>query len=270
MRVSQLLALLVLFMLSLVIAVIGGALISFDLGTTAAASIVVVGTGLFTLLIERFVLGILRAKSLGSQSTMISRVRNLAIKVGVDHLDIYETEIFGHNIYGFVGLSKKPILVVGKGLEKALSSAEVDALILTSLYKIKTGEARFQTLSVAFSILFYLPFLLIRGRGAVKSLLGGIIMYYHSPFELLRLWLVRNDLFLMKLDQEVADRYDVREELASAYFKVAHLPRSKAKKFSEKIIESFSVADTSGVDGASKLFSFGVSMEDRYRALRKA
>ena len=94
-------------------------------------------------------------------------------------------------------------------------------------------------------------------------------MYYHSPFELLRLWLMKNDAALFRLDDTVARKFEVREELASAYFKIAHLPTTRIVKFSEKIIESFSVADTSDVDGVSKIFSFGITMEDRYEALRK-
>ncbi|MCK5882508.1 MAG: hypothetical protein KAG61_02375 [Bacteriovoracaceae bacterium] len=268
MKFPQLLALLVLFMLSLVIAVAIGSFFSLSIGTTVAALVITIGSGVLLLLIERFILGILRSTSVESRCPMIFRIRNLAIRAGVDNLDIYSTSTSPHNIYSFIGLSKRPVIVVGRNLESALDHGELDALILASLYRIRTGEAQFQTLAVGVSIIFYLPFLLIRGQGVIARAAAGMVMYYHSPFELLRLWLMKNDTTLFQLDDAVARKFEVREELASAYFKIAHLPSNRTKKFSEKIIESFSVADTSDVDGASKLFSFGITMEDRYGALR--
>lgn len=271
MRLYQVLSLLILLMISTTVAVIIGAMINISYGPWVALVLVFLSTLIIVLTIESLALSVLKAQAVGPATAAGQKIKNIALKVGVDQISLYESERFSRNVYCFMGLKRRANLVMGKELAQFLSPQEIDALIYCALARVESGEARFQTMALALSALFYVPFLLAPapGGGRFSRVIRSLLFYYHAPFEMLRVWLMRNDRHLLETDQHMAERFSIQEEMASAFFKMGHIPVNSSKNLSEKVIDSFAVADTLCTDIFPQILHFGIKMEDRYQSLRK-
>lgn len=271
MRLYQVLSLLILMMISTTLAVIAGAMIHFSHGPWVALAVVIITSIFILFTIESLALSVLRAHAIAPATAMGQKIKNIALKVGVEKVELFESERFSRNIYCFMGLRRHAFLVVGKELAQFITEPEIDALIYCAMARVKNGEARFQTLALALSTLFYLPFLLAPtpSKGKMARVIRSLLLYYHAPFEMLRLWLMRNDKHLLQIDQEIAERFSIQEEMASAFFKMGHVPSAEQKNLSEKVIDSFAVADTLCTELFPQILNFGIKMEDRYKALRQ-
>ena len=271
MKLYQAMSLAILVMISTTMAVIIGAFINITYGPWIALILVILMSFTLMVTIESLALSVLDAQPIRESTPMAEKVKNIAIKVGVENVAFYSSDRFRHNLYCFMGPRNCAHIVIGQNLSSFLSASEVEALIYCALARSKSGESQFQTYALALAALFYLPFLLApkpsKNRGA--QIIRSLLLYYHAPFDMLRLWLMRNDRHLLEIDVKTAKRFSIEEEMASAFFKMGHMPSPTNKNLSEKVIDSFAVADTLSMEIFPHVLHFGIKMEDRYNALRE-
>lgn len=271
MKLYQALSLAILMMISTTLAVMIGAFINLTYGPVIALILVILTSFFLLLTIESLALSVLDAKPSVESNLLSVKVKNIAARVGVEKVSIYTSGRFAHNLYCFVGPKNCVQLVVGENLDTFLSDKEIEALIFCALARAKSGESQFQTYALALAALFYVPFLLAPkpSKKRLAQFMRSLLLYYSAPFEMLRLWLMRNDRHLLAIDVETARRFEIEEEMASAFFKMGHKPSPTNKNLSEKVIDSFAVADTLTMEIFPHVLHFGIKMEERYSAIRE-
>jgi hypothetical protein len=245
--------------LGILVLPIYGKLIGFSIGAFFLLLFILIGDKLFLMMMD--------AKKVDGSHYVLDYLRNISCRLEIGESELYFSNRELNNIFCTSNMFGKSIVVIGKNLEKKISSNEMKALLFLALYRNREGDSRYKTvISLIVALLswpLYLPFEKIMGGHFILS----FINFFVYPMITIKRKFFRNKSLIFHYDQVVVRKLDARRELSSAINKLMNIEQYYSPFNLNSIVYDLALVDNYTNDVLSNFVNIGFTANERYQKL---